>query len=174
MERVRRKFEEDLKAKLQQRCTSHMSEETFLLRAFRFFDLDKSKRVSFSEWERAIEKTGVIIEDQDMLEAVFRSYDQDGSGDLDYEEFIAAVFGAESGVKKRLSPQKALNPSQQQQAEQTMLGIRERLVARGTRGMIGLSRQFRIMDDDGSGMISPAEFAKALRDYRIPVSGEEA
>ena len=51
--------------------------------------------------------------------------------------------------------------------------MREKLVARGTRGFIGIQRQFKIMDDDGDHAISYSEFAKAMRDYKIQLSDPE-
>ena len=50
--------------------------------------------------------------------------------------------------------------------------LRERLAARGGRGIIGLGRQFKIMDDDNSKMLDLSEFAKAMRDYRVGLSDD--
>ena len=50
--------------------------------------------------------------------------------------------------------------------------FRDRIKARGARGMIGLQRMFKIMDDDGSKSLSLYEFTKACRDYRIGISDE--
>ena len=40
--------------------------------------------------------------------------------------------------------------------------------------MIGLKRQFKIMDADGSGELDFGEFKKALDDYRVGCTGPEA
>lgn len=40
--------------------------------------------------------------------------------------------------------------------------------------MIGLKRQFKIMDSDGSGELNFNEFRKALEDYRVGCTGSEA
>lgn len=45
---------------------------------------------------------------------------------------------------------------------------------RGARGILGLKRIFKIMDDDGSGFLDKQEFNKALRDYRVSVTPDEA
>ena len=42
--------------------------------------------------------------------------------------------------------------------------FREALKQRGARGMIGLSRRFRIADDDGSRTLSADEFTKCVRE----------
>jgi calcyphosin len=51
--------------------------------------------------------------------------------------------------------------------------IRARIVARGARGIIGIARVFKIMDDDGSKRLSLPEFAKGLKDFRIEVPQSE-
>lgn len=51
--------------------------------------------------------------------------------------------------------------------------FRDKLVARGIRGVIGMARSFKIMDDNKSGTLDIQEFWKALCDYRIPISPEE-
>jgi len=174
MSRLRTRFETQLKQKLQQKCPSKLSEESFLYKAFRFIDLDNSNTVSRDEWIRAIEKIGIVVEDPKELELLFEEYDSDGSGEIDYREFVAALFGANSAVAKRLTPQKSMPPSEEQRAEDLLEAIKERLLARGARGLIGLSRQFKIMDDDSSGKLEFQEFLKALHDYRVPIPEEEA
>ena len=45
--------------------------------------------------------------------------------------------------------------------------VRQRIKARGARGILSLGKSFKIMDDDGSGALDNAEFVKALKSYRI-------
>jgi Ca2+-binding EF-hand superfamily protein len=51
--------------------------------------------------------------------------------------------------------------------------FRERMRARGARGIMGLQRVFKIMDDDRSGFLDSGEFKKALKDYRVQISDAE-
>jgi Ca2+-binding EF-hand superfamily protein len=44
---------------------------------------------------------------------------------------------------------------------------------RGAKGLIGLKRQFKIMDSDGSGALDYAEFKKALDDYKCGCPEDE-
>ena len=44
---------------------------------------------------------------------------------------------------------------------------------RGARGIIGLKRVFKIIDDDNNNHIDSNEFQKALKDYRVVVTPEE-
>jgi hypothetical protein len=52
--------------------------------------------------------------------------------------------------------------------------FKAKLASRGARGMIGLRRVFKIIDDDGSKSLNPEEFFKALNDFRLKVTQEEA
>ena len=54
-------------------------------------------------------------------------------------------------------------PRQNDQVDvRKLVGIfRERIKGRGARGMVGIQRLFKIMDDDGSRSLSEAEFTKA-------------
>ena len=50
--------------------------------------------------------------------------------------------------------------------------FRERIKGRGARGMVGIQRLFKIMDDDGSRSLSEAEFTKACQNFKIGISEE--
>jgi len=75
---------------------------------------------------------------------------------LDYKEFSAVFFG-NTTQKSEVSHQ--YKPNQQQQAPQYDAAqlvklFRDKIKSRGARGIIGLSKLFKIMDDDGSKSIS--------------------
>lgn len=173
MARIRERFEQELIQKLQQKSTPHVSEETVLMRAFKYFDLDNSGQVSFEEWVKAIEKIGVVLPDGEKLQQIFTLYDADHSGELDYKEFIAGVFGENSMAGKSLTPQKASSPAIQQQGIQALEKLREKLLARGARGIIGLAKQFKIMDDNDSKSIEFPEFSKVVKDFRVELTETE-
>lgn len=51
--------------------------------------------------------------------------------------------------------------------------LRAKLASRGARGIIGLGKQFRIMDDNNSRSLDMYEFAKAMKDYMLGFSDSE-
>ncbi len=51
--------------------------------------------------------------------------------------------------------------------------LRKKLASRGARGIIGLSKQFRIMDDNHSMSLDKYEFTKAMQDYMLGFSEAE-
>jgi len=46
--------------------------------------------------------------------------------------------------------------------------FKDRIASRGTKGLIGLKKQFAIMDADGSGELSIGEFQTVLDNFRVP------
>ena len=52
--------------------------------------------------------------------------------------------------------------------------FREKLASRGARGILGMQRIFKIMDDNHNGTLEMSEFWKAICDFRIQISPEEA
>lgn len=51
--------------------------------------------------------------------------------------------------------------------------IRNKMVSRGARGIIGLGKAFRIIDDDNSRDLNLSEFKKAIDSYRVGLNDEE-
>lgn len=51
--------------------------------------------------------------------------------------------------------------------------LKQKLASRGARGIIGLGKQFRIMDDNNSRDLDFYEFSKAMKDYMLGFSEAE-
>ena len=51
--------------------------------------------------------------------------------------------------------------------------FRAALTKRGSRGIIGLGRQFRIADDDGSGFLNQVEFVKCIKDFGVQIEDQD-
>ena len=92
----RAQFEAELKQKLQSKSTPHLSEETVLLKAFKYFDLNNNGTVEPDEWVKAIDRLGVTSIGADVIKQLFSAYDTDGNGVLDYREFAAVCFAGAS------------------------------------------------------------------------------
>lgn len=48
-----------------------------------------------------------------------------------------------------------------------------KLASRGARGILGLARQFKIMDDDGSKCLNLNELKQAFRDFRLGIEDSD-
>jgi len=57
--------------------------------------------------------------------------------------------------------------------DEVLLKFREKLAARGSRGIMGIRRSFKICDDDNSHSINFNEFAKLIKDYRVALNDQE-
>lgn len=108
------------------------------------------------------------------LDNIFGHYDESGDGQLDYKEFSRVLDAKQQGFLKFASDAKSAPQQSDNQAElkHMMQLFRDRIKARGARGIIGLQRMFKIMDDDNSHALSLQEFAKACRDFKIGISDE--
>jgi Ca2+-binding EF-hand superfamily protein len=54
--------------------------------------------------------------------------------------------------------------------EHSLAQLREQLIARGARGIVGLQRKFRIMDDDGSKSLNLVEFKKGIKECALKLT----
>ena len=98
------------------------------------------------------------------MDTLYNLYDKDGSGSIDYREFASEVFGRDVGG----TPARG-----KASAEDLLQRLREKLKSRGARGIIGLAKQFRIMDDNHSMSLDKFEFSKAMSDYMLGFSEGE-
>lgn len=88
-------------------------------------------------------------------------YDVDGSGSVSYKEFAASVCG------------KSVTSSTAPNAQDLLERLRKKLKSRGAHGMIGLARNFKIMDDNHSLNLDKYEFSKAMTDFMLGFSQSE-
>ena len=62
---------------------------------FKYFDIYDRGNVQFNDFVKAMEKIGLYYSPE-QLQPLFKQYDQDGSGSLDYKEFSAIIFGPDN------------------------------------------------------------------------------
>lgn len=60
-----------------------------------------------------------------------------------------------------------------EKTDPVMFKLKSQLSLRGAKGAIGLSRVFRIMDDDGSNMLCYPEFKKAMQEFGMALNDTE-
>ena len=136
--------------------------------------------MSFEQFYKAVEKIGVVVDKEDV-HLLFQFYDQNCNGSLDYKEFSQILFHkgpAQTGPQKvaiQPSPAKQMNSAAAKNDVNALLqAFRDKIKQRGARGIIGLQRVFKIIDDDGSRSLSFLEFRKCLNDFRVDVPPEAA
>ncbi len=80
---------------------------------------------------------------------------------------------AGSPTSKKPISLSVLAANQARGVPEIIASIKASLAERGARGIVGLSRKFRIIDDNGDGGISKTEFKKTLAEMNIKVSDDE-
>ena len=105
IERKKEKFIKELKSKLNQKCYGNTSEETVLIRAFKYFDLDNTGFSDIDTFLSTVKKVGITSLNDDEIAEIFSSFDEEKKGEIDYREFVSELFEKKSLSKKKKSPQ---------------------------------------------------------------------
>jgi Ca2+-binding EF-hand superfamily protein len=79
-------FDKQLREKIEQKNSQNINEVTFLNKQFKYFDISNKGIIDFEQFQRAVEKIGVVMT-RFNLEQVFKRYDASGDGTLDFKEF---------------------------------------------------------------------------------------
>lgn len=81
--------------KIRQKTFTKEDEGKTIKKAFKYFDLDDSGLIDLEKFNRALEKFGCVFNKYETL-ALFKKYDTDNSGKLNYDEFcnMFAIIGA--------------------------------------------------------------------------------
>jgi Ca2+-binding EF-hand superfamily protein len=128
----------------------------------------------FFESFSTVTDTGLVNLNQ-FLEyyANIAAFDEDD----EFEEAMNAVWNTSKlSAKQKTKTLQSLSDRQTSSvstADDLLSQLKESLVARGSIGIIGLQRKFRIMDDDGSKSLSFSEFKKAIRESSLNFSDIE-
>ena len=150
-----------------------MTEETVLLKSFKYYDLDNSGYCNPENFMRSLIKVGINIVNEENLHEIFGMYDINNEGYLNYKDFVLVVFD-----KKPLNPSDNQSPvkmKRQRKPKKQMINenkdilakIRNALIDRGTTSIVDLSRCFKIVDDDNSKQIEFEEFKKVSKEFNF-------
>ena len=197
MKNLKLNFEKELKYKLELKSNGRTTEETILLKAFKYFDLDNSGKCSENEFIKTINKIGITgFTDDDIIE-LFKKYDKDNSGYLNYKEFISILYPNDlinetekdnnNNIKNNINENietnnidnnkienninennNLINEEKELDSEEKILEkIRKKLSSRGIRGITSLAKTFRLMDVDNSQTIDYNEFQTVSNEFRF-------
>ena len=115
---------------------------------------------------------------------LFEYYDTSNDGRINYKEFSTMLAGppAENPAKlaaaynqPKYNKKEEVKPERNGPADDidSLIKLfRSKIMGRGARGIVGIQRIFKIMDDDNSRTLSLAEFTKAVKDFKVGVSEE--
>ena len=80
----------------------------------------------------------------------------------------------EERVKSRSATQQQSTVFAGLQDKDLLEQLRRKIISRGTRGILGIARVFKNIDDDNSKTLNFQEFDKALKDFRLSILEEDA
>jgi len=131
--------------KIRQRTHGNDDEGKTVKKIFKHFDLQGYGTIQPAEFKKALETLGCVFSDVE-IEHLFRKYDTNHNGKLDYEEFAASFARRGSGNSPNVNPVFGISREPPYQVLDKILVV---LRQRGTYGVRGLGRVFRRMDNSG-------------------------
>ena len=183
------KFIKELKNKLNQKCYGNTSEETVLVRAFKYFDLDNTGLSDTDTFLKTVKKIGITSFDDDEIIEIFSSFDTNKQGVIDYREFVSELFSNKSLSKKQKSapiekqeiPEKneivveneEKNNLKLNNPEEILNLMKDVLNERGVQGICSIARNFRIIDENNSQTIDFDEFKQVCNMYNFGLDDKQ-
>ena len=89
---IRTSFEKELKNKLLMKTVGNQSEEMVLLRAFKYFDLSNSNLSDKNTFIKTVMKIGITGFSEENISSIFKFYDTENSGKINYKDFIGILY----------------------------------------------------------------------------------
>ena len=89
--------------KVRQKTHGADDEGKTVRKIFKHFDLDGYGTIEPNEFRKALETLGCLFKDHE-IDAIFRTYDKDSNGKLDYEEFAGFFARMGSGNNPNVNP----------------------------------------------------------------------
>ena len=183
------KFIKELKNKLNQKCYGNTSEETVLVRAFKYFDLDNTGLSDTDTFLKTVKKIGITSFDDDEIIEIFSSFDTNKQGVIDYREFVSELFSNKSLSKKQKSApiEKQEIPAKNEivveneeknilklnNPEEILNLMKDVLNERGVQGICSIARNFRIIDENNSQTIDFDEFKRVCNMYNFGLDDKQ-
>jgi Ca2+-binding EF-hand superfamily protein len=162
-------LERQLKEKITQKAHEKQSDEAFVIKAMKFFDIYNTGAVTHIQFHSALERIGLFYTFEDLIPAL-QAYDPEGTGKIDYIDFSKILY--KSAVSK--AHQRKLSPEELRAETVELLDyFRRTLAGMHGNGLISLKRIFAIVDKDGSGEVSIPEFSSIMKEFKIELSNEQ-
>ena len=162
-------IEKQIREKVSNKTNNKMSDEAYLVKAIKFFDIYNSGCVTYDQFHQALERIGIYYSFEEVLPLI-QSYDQDGIGKIDYIDFSKIIY--DNSVLK--SHQRKLTHEELVMETSELLEyFKKVLTGRAGNGLITLRRIFNIVDRDRSGQVSIAEFSEIMKELKIDLSNEQ-
>ena len=95
MEELKQIFEHEIKRKLSERSRSSADEYRILMNCFKFYDYAYTGKVNETEFVKSILRTGLSGFNESDIRSLFKNYDKNNAGQIDYKNFCGYLCGRE-------------------------------------------------------------------------------
>ena len=146
--------------KVRQRTHGANDEGKTVKKIFKHFDIEGYGTIQLSQFKKALETLGCVFNEVE-IETLFRRYDANCNGKLDYEEFASAYARRGSGNNPNVNPVFGITREAPGQVIDKIMVV---LKARGTYGIRGIGQIFRRMDNSRDRKLDRLEFMWGLKE----------
>ena len=162
-------LEKQLREKVALKTHNKMSDEAFLVKAIKFFDIYNSGYVTYDQFHQALERIGIYYTFEEIL-PIIQSYDSEGFGKIDYVDFTKVIYDnpVPKPHQRKLTQEELI-----METSELLEYFKKVLTGRAGNGLITLRRIFNIVDRDKSGQVSIAEFSEIMKELKIDLSNEQ-
>ena len=155
--------------KIRQRTHGADDEGKTAKKIFKHFDLEGFGTIQPAQFKQALETLGCVFKDHE-IEALFRKFDSNRNGKVDYIEFASFVARKGSGNNPNVNPVFGVTREPPGQVIDKVLVV---LKARGLHGIRGLGRVFRRIDNSRDRKLDRHEFQWGLKENGHVLSPSE-
>lgn len=155
--------------KIRQRTHGADDEGKTAKKIFKHFDLEGFGTIQPAQFKKALETLGCVFTENE-IEALFRRFDANGNGKVDYIEFASFVARKGSGNNPNVNPVFGVTREPPGQVLDKILVV---LKARGAHGIRGLGIVFRRVDNSGDRKLDRNEFQWGLKENGHVLSPSE-
>ena len=134
-----------------------------LLRAFKFFDRNRSGTICADEFQEAMRVYAMLHFSDELAAKLMKEFDADENGEIDYNEFITLVMGSSKDDNTSLNTASAQPDHVSTSAGNDMMMLRRKVRTQWK----DLLQAFRDVDTDKSGTLNNEELRRVLHRYNI-------
>ena len=105
------RFEAELKSKISHKSSSFQSEEGFLVKQFKFFDIFNKGSLSFDNFYRTVEKIGIIKDKEEVGNLFADLHGINPDGTINYREYAKHLYSGSKASSKAADEGITYSPS---------------------------------------------------------------
>lgn len=151
-----KRYEIELKNKINLKMIPNKTEEQILLQNFKYYDLEGTGFCNLRNFIKTHERIGVVLSKIKDIEEVFNHFDINHTGIINYKKFCHEIFSTNQNVE-----------TNQQEGNYIKI-LNEKLIANGgALALVQLLKEIHIIDYNNSRKISIDDFVKISSECKL-------